>query len=225
MPAIIFVNKTDAPISRMSETVSALQTYSRHHIVLREVPIREGEEIVGVVDLVSERAWKFNEGEPSTLMEIPEAVRAREEEARAELLESYADFDDALLEEIIEDQKVMPEEVYEVASQDAAAPRSRARVPRLGRAPQRHHPADEGAAPRGARRSRSPASGSTAARSGGERRGRRGQAPRQDRSGARDRRQRRRRPAARRRQRRLDHRSRCQDRRSARSSRARSASR
>ncbi len=116
VPAIIFVNKTDAPASRMSETVSALQTYSRHHIVLREVPIREGEDIVGVVDLVSERAWKFNEGGASTLMEIPEAVRAREQEARAELLESYADFDDNLLEEIIEDQTVMPAEVYDVAS-------------------------------------------------------------------------------------------------------------
>jgi len=117
VPAMIFINKTDAPVSRMSEAVSALQTYSRHHIVLREVPIREGEDIVGVVDLVSERAWKFNEGENSTLMEIPEAVRAREEEARAELLESYADFNDELLEEIIEDKKVMPEEVYSVASE------------------------------------------------------------------------------------------------------------
>jgi elongation factor G len=116
VPAIIFINKTDAPVSRMSQTVSALQAYSRHHIVLREVPIRQGEEIVGVVDLVSERAWKFHEGEPSTLMEIPDAVRPREEEARAEMLESYADFDDALLEEIIEDQKVMAEEVYEVAT-------------------------------------------------------------------------------------------------------------
>jgi elongation factor G len=116
VPAIIFINKTDAPVSRMSQTVSALQTYTRHHIVLREVPIRQGENIVGMVDLVSERAWKFQEGEPSTLMEIPETVRPREEEARAELLESYADFDDALLEEIIEDQKVMAEEVYEVAT-------------------------------------------------------------------------------------------------------------
>lgn len=116
IPAIVFINKTDAPLSRMSQTVSALQAYSRHHIVLREVPIRQGEDIVGVVDLVSERAWKFQEGEPSTLMEIPETVRPREEEARAELLESYADFDDALLEEIIEDQRVMAEEVYEVAT-------------------------------------------------------------------------------------------------------------
>ncbi|RME14639.1 MAG: elongation factor G, partial [Alphaproteobacteria bacterium] len=116
VPAFVFINKTDAPNSRMSEVVSALQTYSRHHIVLREVPIREGETIVGVVDLVSERAWKFHDGAPSTLMEIPAAVRPREAEARGEMLESYADFDDKLLEEIIEDQKVMAEEVYDVAA-------------------------------------------------------------------------------------------------------------
>jgi len=116
VPALVFINKADAPDSRMSETVSALQAYSRHHVVLREVPIREGEEIVGVVDLVSERAWKFHDGEPSTLTEIPAGLRPREEEARAELLESYADFDDGLLEEIIEDKKILPDEVYEVAS-------------------------------------------------------------------------------------------------------------
>ncbi len=116
VPAIVFVNKADAPDSRMSETVSALQTYSRHHIVLREVPIREGEQIVGVVDLVSERAWKFQDGEPSTLTQMPDELRPREEAARAELLESYADFDDSLLEEIIEDKKILPAEVYDVAT-------------------------------------------------------------------------------------------------------------
>ncbi len=116
IPAIVFINRIDAAQSRMSEIVAALQTYSRHHIVLREVPIRDGDSIVGMVDLVSERAWKFREGKPSVLIEMPEAVRGREEEARAELLESYADFDDALLEELIEDKAVMPEEVYEVAT-------------------------------------------------------------------------------------------------------------
>ncbi len=116
LPCYVFINKADMPANRMSEIVSALQTYSRHHIVLREVPIREKGEIVGVVDLVSERAWKFHEGEHSTLTEMPADLRPREQEARAEMLESYADFDDALLEEIIEDKKVLPEEVYEVAT-------------------------------------------------------------------------------------------------------------
>lgn len=105
LPCVIFINRIDSPQNRISEIVSALQAYSRHHIVLREVPIREGGTIVGFVDLVSERAWKFEEGKHSVLIEMPESVREREEQARAELLESYADFDEHLMEELIEDQK------------------------------------------------------------------------------------------------------------------------
>ncbi|MGL4311121.1 MAG: elongation factor G [Paracoccaceae bacterium] len=116
IPCIIFINRIDTPQSRISEIVSALQTYSRHHIVLREVPIREGSSIVGFVDLVSERAWKFNEGKHSVLIEMPAAVKDREEQARVELLESYADFDEHLMEELIEDQRPPVAEVYDIAS-------------------------------------------------------------------------------------------------------------
>lgn len=116
VPCILFINRIDSPQSRISEVVSALQTYSRHHIVLREVPIRDGDKITGFVDLVSERAWKFEDGKHSVLIEMPDSVKDREEEARADLLESYADFDDTLMEELIEDKQPMVEEIYEIAS-------------------------------------------------------------------------------------------------------------
>lgn len=121
LPCILFVNRVDAPANRISEVVAALQAYSRHHIVLREVPIREGDQITGFVDLVSERAWKFEKGKHSSLIEMPESVKAREAEARAELLESYADFDDTLMEELIEDRAPMVEELYEVAARTLRA--------------------------------------------------------------------------------------------------------
>ena len=116
VPCILFINRIDSPQNRISEVVSALQTYSRHHIVLREVPIRDGDKITGFVDLVSERAWKFEDGKHSVLIEMPDSVKDREEEARADLLESYADFDDTLMEELIEDKQPMVEEIYEIAS-------------------------------------------------------------------------------------------------------------
>ena len=116
IPCIIFINRIDSSQSRISEIVSALQAYSRHHIVLREVPIREGNSIVGFVDLVSERAWKFEEGKHSVLIEMPESVRDREAQARAELLESYADFDETLMEELIEDKQPPAAEVYDIAA-------------------------------------------------------------------------------------------------------------
>lgn len=116
LPCILFINRIDSPQSRISEVVSALQSYASHRIVLREVPIREGDTITGFVDLVSERAYRFEEGKPSALIEMPDSVKDREEEARAELLENYADFDDQLMEELIEDQQPMAEEVYEIAA-------------------------------------------------------------------------------------------------------------
>lgn len=117
VPCFLFVNKVDAASGRISEVVSALQSYCRHGIVLRQVPIREDGHVVGAIDLISERAWEYQEGKPSSLVEIPESVAGREKEARVELLEALADFDDGLLEQLIEDQTPLTEDVYHTATE------------------------------------------------------------------------------------------------------------
>src|SRR6056297_1378822 len=116
VPCFLFINRVDAASGRMSEIVSALQVYCRHGIALRQVPIREDGQIIGAVDLISERAWAYREGRPSALMEIPESVASREQEAREHLLEALADFDDALMEQLIEDRQPLTEDVYETAT-------------------------------------------------------------------------------------------------------------
>ena len=116
LPTYIYINKMDAATDRTSDIAAALQAYCSHAIVLRQVPIREGSAVVGAVDLISERAWKYQEGERSALIELPPAMRDREQEARAELLDHLADFNDHLLEELIEDQAPPSDEVYEVAT-------------------------------------------------------------------------------------------------------------
>lgn len=116
VPCLIFVNRMDSATERVRDIVAALQVYSSHHIILRQIPIREGGRIVGAVDLISERAWHYEEGRHSSLIQMPEELRPREEEARTELLESLADFDDALLEQLIEDQQPMAEEIYHTAT-------------------------------------------------------------------------------------------------------------
>ena len=116
VPTFVFLNRVDAATGRMADIVAALQAYCAHGIVLRQVPIRDGEEITGAVDLISERAWEYHEGARSSLMKLPDSMKTREEEARTELLESLADFDDHLLEELIEDHQPMTDEVYEIAT-------------------------------------------------------------------------------------------------------------
>ncbi|MEO0370555.1 MAG: elongation factor G [Pseudomonadota bacterium] len=116
IPCFLFVNRVDVAQGRMSEVIAALQIYCRHGIALRQVPIREGGQIVGAVDLISERAWAYQEGKPSALIELPDSVVGREQEARTDLLETLADFDDALLEQLIEDQHPLTEDVYQTAT-------------------------------------------------------------------------------------------------------------
>lgn len=116
LPTFIFINKIDAASDRISDAVAALQAYCAHAIVLRQIPMMEGRRIIGAVDLISERAWEYHEGQRSSLVEIPDGLRDGEQKARAELLDHLADFDDALLEELIEDKKPLAGEVYDVAT-------------------------------------------------------------------------------------------------------------
>ncbi|MBC4016521.1 elongation factor G [Siccirubricoccus deserti] len=112
IPALVFINKIDQLSGRVRDTLAALQAQTSRKLVLRQVPIREGEAVTGYVDVVSERAYRYRRGEASERIPVPEAMREREAEARAELLEALADHDDALLEKVLEDMAPAPEEIY-----------------------------------------------------------------------------------------------------------------
>lgn len=121
IPHMMFVNKVDTTRDttggRIRELMTALQGFSRRPLVLRQVPIRDGEAVTGYVDVVSERAYKYHPGEASDRIPLPEAMQDREQTARQELLEAVADFDDLLMEQLIEDVLPATETVY----QDLAA--------------------------------------------------------------------------------------------------------
>jgi elongation factor G len=119
---MVFVNKADTlGDQRIRDTLAALQAHSRRPLVLRQVPIREGGEVTGYVDLVSERAYRWRRGAPSELIRMPNDVAAREAEARAALAEALADHDDALLEKVVEDAIPTPDDLYRPLHADIAA--------------------------------------------------------------------------------------------------------
>src|SRR5678816_1125765 len=113
IPHMLFVNKIDqARGASMRELVAALQDASERPLVLRQVPLRSGEEITGYVDLVSERAYKYKAGTASELVQMPADDKPRESEARQKLLESLSDFDDKLLEALLEESVPPKEDIY-----------------------------------------------------------------------------------------------------------------
>jgi elongation factor G len=114
IPHMLFINKMDMAASRVREVLAALQAVSSRPLVMRQVPIREGgESVTGYVDLVSERAYKYKPGDASDLVAIPETEQERERQSRQEMLETLADFDDALMEQLLEDIVPPREVIYQ----------------------------------------------------------------------------------------------------------------
>ncbi|BAI70847.1 elongation factor EF-G [Azospirillum sp. B510] len=121
IPHLLFINKIDTLGDlRVRDVVAAYQEVSARKLVLREVPLRENGQITGLVDLVSERAWRFNPHKPSDLVALPDSVRDWEAEARQAMLESAADFDDGLLEKLLEDMAPDSADLYETLAHELA---------------------------------------------------------------------------------------------------------
>jgi len=132
VPHVIFINKIEsARPGAVRELIAELQPMSREPLVLRQLPIREpvggGDRVTGhvtgYVDLALERAYRYRPGAGSEAMAIPEHLAAREHEDRARLLETLADFDDALLEALLLDEQPARDTVMHDLAVDTATNR------------------------------------------------------------------------------------------------------
>ncbi|MCH7932248.1 MAG: elongation factor G [Proteobacteria bacterium] len=121
IPHFLFINKMDRASGLVRDLIPALQAVSAKPLVLHQVPIRDGDAITGYVDLVSEKAYAYQDSGPSKVVDLPEAVKDREESARTQLLESLADFDDTLLEMLLEDEVPSTSAVLDYLKREVAA--------------------------------------------------------------------------------------------------------
>ena len=104
IPHFLFLNKIDkAADQRVRETIKLLQPASRVPLLLRQIPIWNGDILAGFVDLALERAYVYKEHAPSEIVELTGDVLDREKEARFTMLETLADHDDELMEQLLED--------------------------------------------------------------------------------------------------------------------------
>jgi elongation factor G len=111
IPHLVFVNKMDRSEVRYRDLLQSLRELSSRPVVPHQYAIGRGEELVGYIDLVSEEAHAYRQGRPSDIIPLPEEYREREQAARREMLETLADFDDDLLEQLLEDQEPPQEQI------------------------------------------------------------------------------------------------------------------
>jgi elongation factor G len=70
IPRFLFLNKVDRANKRVRETLSMLQPASRIPLVLRQIPIWNGDLVEGFVDLALERAFVYREHKASEVMSL-----------------------------------------------------------------------------------------------------------------------------------------------------------
>jgi elongation factor G len=110
MPHLFVVNKMDRPGADFAATLAALQASFGRHVVPEQWPIGAAETFRGFIDLAERKAYEFD-GDKHREAEIPAELAEHAEVARGELLEAMADFDDRLMEELLEGLEPPPDEV------------------------------------------------------------------------------------------------------------------
>ncbi len=108
IPHLIFVNRIETAREPLPRLLEALSGVSERPVVARQIPVWDGEQVTGYVDLALERAFHYREGAPSEQLPSLGDAEAEEKDARFHMLEQLADFDDELLEQLVSD--VTPEQ-------------------------------------------------------------------------------------------------------------------
>ncbi len=107
MPHVFVINKMDRPGADFPATLTALQEAYGRHVVAEQWPLGSAEQFWGYVDLAHMKAYRFDKGEE----EIPADSRELAHRKHVELLEAMADFDDHLMEELLEGVEPPLEEI------------------------------------------------------------------------------------------------------------------
>ena len=113
IPRFLFLNKIDKADTRIRDVLKLLQPASRTPLLLRQIPIWNGEIVSGFVDLAREKAHVYREGGASEVVPLEGDAASQEREARFSMLETLADHDDELMEQLLDDIPPPKDKVFD----------------------------------------------------------------------------------------------------------------
>lgn len=113
VPRVVFVNKMDRTGANFFKVYEQVRDRLRANAVPIQIPIGSENDLRGIVDLVTMRAFIYTNdlGTDIEQTEIPDEVRELAEEYRAKLIESVAESDDALTEKYLEGEELTEKEI------------------------------------------------------------------------------------------------------------------
>jgi elongation factor G len=117
VPRIGFVNKMDRPGADLDKCIAMMRDILKANPVALQVPVKNGEDFLGVLDLVAGVAVLYDVdcmGAQCSTGEIPEALRPQFDSGREKMLEQLSELDDDLMDRFLHGKEIAAADVRKV---------------------------------------------------------------------------------------------------------------
>jgi elongation factor G len=110
---LLFVNMLDRERADFFRTLESLKSAFGPHVVATEIPIGVEHDVVGVIDLIDMKAYRYDGAgrENCTEIPIPEDQLAQAQDYRERLMDEVAENSDSLMERYLDGQEIAHEEI------------------------------------------------------------------------------------------------------------------
>jgi elongation factor G len=120
IPRAFFVNKLDRDRASFSRTCDDLKNRFGAGVAPLQLPIGEEADLVGVVDLLTDKAYTYTDGR-STVGEVPDGMEEQEHAVHDALVEGIVVADDDLMERYLSDEAIDYKELAGALAQGIAS--------------------------------------------------------------------------------------------------------
>ncbi len=113
VPRICFANKMDRTGASYDRTIRSIRKRLGANPLAMQVPIGSESAFVGVIDLITQQAFYFENlnGDEYSVREVPAELQEITKAKRAELIEHVAEIDDDLMMKYLENEPISEEEI------------------------------------------------------------------------------------------------------------------
>ncbi len=113
VPRIAFINKMDKMGGDFYMSLDSIHKRLTPDAVAIQLPIGAEKEMIGVIDLIERKAYKFEgeKGETTIEIDIPEDMKDKVEKFRAIMVEKVSEHDDVLMGKFLEDTEISVAEI------------------------------------------------------------------------------------------------------------------
>jgi len=111
LPCTIFINKLDRERADFFRAFNEASEIFQPKPIITQLPIGSEDKFSGIVDLLTMKAYTYDENGKSKATEIPSDMAEQVESERENLIENVAEADDELLERYLEGESLSDDEI------------------------------------------------------------------------------------------------------------------